>query len=91
MNKQLGSYSSALNRFLTISDFFALMTDESTDIVIRKQLGLVARYMTETGVKTSFLLIQDIRDGTAELYCCFFFIHCRQIKSINVILHICIG
>ena len=34
------------------SDFLALMTDESTDIAILKQLVLVARYMTETGVKT---------------------------------------
>ena len=33
------------------SDSFALMTDESTDIVILKQLILLARYMTETGVK----------------------------------------
>ena len=48
------------------SDFFALMTDESTDIAVLKQLVLVARYMTETGVKTSFLLIQDIPDGTPE-------------------------
>ena len=47
-------------------DFFALMTDESTDIAVLKQLVLVARYMTETGVKTSFLLIQDIPDGTAK-------------------------
>ena len=42
------------------------MTDKSTDISILKQLVLVARYMTETGVKTSFLLIQDIHNGTAE-------------------------
>ena len=51
---------------LRSSDFFALMTDESTNISILKQLVLVARYMTETGIKTSFLLIKDIRDGTAE-------------------------
>ena len=42
------------------------MTDESTDIAVLKQLVLVARYMTETCVKTSFLLIQDIHDGMAE-------------------------
>ena len=36
------------------SNSFALMTDESTDIAILKQQILVARYMTETGVKTSF-------------------------------------
>ena len=52
--------------YIRSSDFFALMTDESTDIAILKQPVLVARYMTETGVKTSFLLIKDIRDGTAE-------------------------
>lgn len=48
------------------SDFFSLMTDESTDIAVLKQLVLVARYMTEAGVKTSFLLIEDIHDGKAE-------------------------
>ena len=49
-----------------ILDFFTLMTDESTDIAVLKQLVLVARYMTETGAKISFLLIRDIHDGTAE-------------------------
>ena len=34
------------------------MTDESTDIAILKQLVLVARYMTETGVRTYFLLLK---------------------------------
>ena len=48
------------------SNFLALMTDESTDIAIFKQLVLVARYMIETGVKTSFLLIKYIYDGMAE-------------------------
>ena len=40
------------------SDSFALMTDESTDIAILKQLVLLARYITETGVKTSFFLFE---------------------------------
>ena len=48
------------------SNFLALMTDESTDIAIFKQLVLVVRYMTETGVKTSLLLIKYIYDGMAE-------------------------
>ena len=55
-----------LDNIRSTSDFFALMTDESTDLAILKQLVLVARYMTEEGVKTSFLLIQDIHDGRAE-------------------------
>ena len=38
------------------SDFFALMTDESTDIAILKQLVLVARYVTKTGVHLFCLL-----------------------------------
>ena len=42
------------------------MTDESTDIAVLKQLVLVVRYVTEEGVKTSFLLIRDIHNGTAE-------------------------
>ena len=52
------------------SDRFALMTDESTDIhvAILKQLVLVGRYLTNSGVKTSFLHIGDIIhvNGTAE-------------------------
>ena len=32
------------------------MTDESTDIAVLKQLVLVARYMTEAGVKTSYFV-----------------------------------
>ena len=32
------------------SEFFALMTDESTDIAVLKQLVLVARYLTKEGV-----------------------------------------
>lgn len=48
------------------SELFALMTDESTDIAVLKQLVLVVRYLTEEGVKTSFLYIRDIRNGKAE-------------------------
>ena len=40
---------------LKSSPFFALMTDESTDISILKQLVLVCRYSTCSGIKTSFL------------------------------------
>ena len=44
------------------------MTDESTHIAVLKQLVLVARYLTEGGVRTSFLHIRDIHtcNGTAE-------------------------
>lgn len=48
------------------SEFYALMTDESTDISVLKQLVLVARYVTDSGVKTSYLKIADLPDGTAE-------------------------
>ena len=51
---------------LTSSEFFALMTDESTDVAILKQLVLVVRYVTEEGIKTSFLHIRDLDNGTAE-------------------------
>lgn len=43
------------------------MIDESTDVSVLKQLVLVARLVTDTeGVKTSFLNVADIFDGTAE-------------------------
>ena len=42
------------------------MTDESTDIAILKQLVLVGRYLTDSGVKTSFLRIGDMMNGKAE-------------------------
>ena len=51
---------------LQSSDFFALMTDESTDIAILKQLVLVGRYLTDSGVKTSFLHIGDIMNSKAQ-------------------------
>ena len=38
---------------LQSSDCFALMTDESTDTAVLKQLVLVSRYLTDSGVKTS--------------------------------------
>ena len=51
-----------LSQELIISDlqsnnFFSLMTDESTDIAVLKQLVLVG---TDEGVKTSFLCITDM-------------------------------
>ena len=48
------------------SAYYSLMTDESTDIAVLKQLVLVARYVDAEGVKTSFLNICDIFDGTAK-------------------------
>ena len=46
------------------------MTDESIDIhvhvAVLKQLVLVGQYLTDSGVKTSFLHIGDIISGTAE-------------------------
>ena len=51
---------------LKSSPFFVLMTDESTDISVLKQLVLVCRYSTCSGIKTSFLQITDIPNGTAD-------------------------
>ena len=48
------------------SNYFSIMTDESTDISVLKQLVLVGRYLTESGIRTSFLHIGDIANGTAE-------------------------
>ena len=48
------------------SDFFALMTGESTDIAVLKQLVLVGRYLTDSGVATTFLHIGDLANGTAD-------------------------
>ena len=52
---------------LASSTYFSIMTDESTDISVLKQLVLVVSYLLPTGnVTTSFLAIDDIPDGTAE-------------------------
>ena len=51
---------------LKYSNFFSLLTDESTDISVKKQLVLVARYLVGKEVKTAFVDIQDIVDGTAN-------------------------
>ena len=51
---------------LKCSNFFSLLTDESTDISVKKQLVLVARYQIGKEVRTSFVDIQDIADGTAH-------------------------
>ena len=46
--------------------FYALMTDESTDIAVLEQIVLLGRYVTDSvGVKTSYLCIVDIPDGRA--------------------------
>ena len=51
---------------LQSSELFSLMTEESTDIAVLKQLVLVGRYLTDEGVKASFLCITDIPNDTAE-------------------------
>ena len=62
--------STVIEDLLTLlkqSSFYALMIDESTEVSVLKQSVLVARYITDTeGVKTSFLNVADIFDGTAE-------------------------
>ena len=48
------------------SPYYSLMTDESTDVAILKQLVIVARYVLPTGeVETNYMHIVDIPDGTA--------------------------
>ena len=47
-------------------EYFSMMTDESTDIAVLKQLVLVGRYLTDDGIKASFLHIGDIVNGTDE-------------------------
>ena len=42
------------------------MTNKSTDIAVLKQLVLVGRYLTNSVIKTSYLHIGDIVNGTAE-------------------------
>lgn len=49
---------------LKLSPYFALMTNETTDIYII--LVLVCRYSTSCGIKTAYLKITDIPDGTAS-------------------------
>ena len=51
---------------LKSSPFYSLMTDESTDVAVLKQLVVVARCILPSGVvETMFLDICDIQDGTA--------------------------
>ena len=52
---------------LNSSPFYSLMTDESTDVAVMKQLVAVARCILPSGVvKTMFLDITDLQDGTAS-------------------------
>ena len=51
---------------LKSSPYFALMTDETTDISVLKQLVLVCKYSTCSGIKTSYFQITDIPNGTAD-------------------------
>ena len=54
-------------KILQCSSYFSIMTDESKDITVLKQLVLVGIYqMSDRGVKTSFLHIQDMKNGKAE-------------------------
>ena len=48
------------------SEFFALTIDESTDIAVLKQLVLVARCVMARSVKTAFMCIPDLQNGTAQ-------------------------
>ena len=48
---------------LKSSPYFALMTDETTDISVLKQLVLVCRNSTSSGIKTSYFQITDIPNG----------------------------
>ena len=46
--------------FQQASRYFALMTDESIDIAILKQLVLIVRYITSSGIKGPLIKILDI-------------------------------
>ena len=48
------------------SRFYSLLTDESTDIAVKKQLVLVARCEASGKVTTSYINVQDISDRTAD-------------------------
>ena len=50
------------------SQYISLMTDETTDIAVVKELVLYARYLAPDGgaPKSTFLKIRDLVDGTAE-------------------------
>ena len=52
---------------LTKSKLYSLLTDESTDIAVKKQLVLVARYLVGGVVTTAFINIRDIPDGIADI------------------------
>ena len=52
---------------IQLSGFFSVMTDESTDIGVLKQLVLVGRYVTNEGVKASFYRLQILQMGQPKL------------------------
>lgn len=52
---------------VSASPFISLMTDESTDVAVLKELVLYARYLSPDGkAKSTYLSIQDLFNGTAE-------------------------
>ena len=51
---------------LQVSTFISLCIDETTDVAITKQLLVYGRYLVEGEVKTSFLQISELSDGTAR-------------------------
>ena len=54
-------------RDLASSSYCAIITDESTDISVLKQLVLAVRYVLSTGDATiSFLVIVDLQEGIAK-------------------------
>ena len=53
-------------KLLQASPFFSLCIDETTDVSTTKQLIIYGRYLVEGEVKTSFLQISELIDGTAK-------------------------
>ena len=47
------------------SPFFALCIDETTDVAVTKELIVYSRYIVDGEVRTSFLKIMEMCDGTA--------------------------
>ena len=65
------------------SKFYSLLTNESTDILVKKQLVLVARYFSQAEVKTAFIHIEDLINGTASTITDAILSYCHM-KSLDI-------
>ena len=58
--------SQNIMKSLQTSPFFSLCIDGMTDVSVTKQLIIYGRYLVQRKVKTNFLQICELIDGTAE-------------------------